>query len=469
MLTYNFTNIGSDSLYHYLYKCIKNDILQGNLGIGEKLPSKRSFAKNLGISVITVENAYEQLIAEGYIYSIPKRGFYVTDFKDMLDTKREVKKKETIALTGGKNAYLADFSSNQTDQEIFPFTIWTKTVREILNDSQLQLMTNPPCGGIMELRQAIADYIKEFRGMMVRPEQIIVGAGTEYLYGLLIQLLGQDQVYAVEDPGYQKISKVYESMKVPCEFISIDEEGVCIKELEEKKVDIVHISPSHHFPTGIVMPISRRYELLGWAAKEKNRYIIEDDYDSELRLSGKPIPTLQSIDVSDKVIYMNTFTKTLASTVRISYMVLPEPLLDRFYENLSFYSCTVSNFEQYTLARFMQNGSFEKHVNRLRNYYQKKRDFIVKTWSNHPLGRYIDISGEEAGVHFLMHIKKEREEQEIIELAKAKGIRLIPLSAYSKDQTTTKTNNTYVMNYSSIKEETIPKVADLLYKIVAEY
>ena len=357
MLTYNFANKGSDSLYEYLYKCIKNDILLGNLGVHEKLPSKRSFAKNLGISVITVENAYEQLMAEGYIYSIPKKGFYVADLRELNLTKtHSVGPDNALLSIKEKVPYLADFTSNQTDSEIFPFTIWARTMRELLNENQQQLMENPPCGGIMALRQAIADYLHAFRGMVVNPEQIIVGAGTEYLYGLLIQLLGDDKIYGIENPGYPKIAKIYDSMHVSYSAIDLDEHGVCIYSLEDHQIDIMHLSPSHHFPTGIITPISRRYELLGWASKDENRYIIEDDYDSELRLGGKPIPTLQSIDVSDKVIYMNTFTKTLSSTVRISYMVLPASLTELFYKKLSFYSCTVSNFEQYTLAKFIEEG-----------------------------------------------------------------------------------------------------------------
>ena len=389
MLTYNFANKGSDSLYEYLYKCIKNDIILENLDVHEKLPSKRSFAKNLGISVITVENAYEQLMAEGYIYSIPKKGFYVADLRELNLTKtHSVGPDNALLSIKEKVPYLADFTSNQTDSEIFPFTIWARTMRELLNENQQQLMENPPCGGIMALRQAIADYLHAFRGMVVKPEQIIVGAGTEYLYGLLIQLLGDDKIYGIENPGYPKIAKIYDSMHVSYSAINLDEHGVCIDSLEDHQIDIMHLSPSHHFPTGIITPISRRYELLGWASKDENRYIIEDDYDSELRLGGKLIPTLQSIDVSDKVIYMNTFTKTLSSTVRISYMVLPASLTELFYKKLSFYSCTVSNFEQYTLARFMESGSFEKHINRLRNYYQNKRDAILEIFKTAPFVRF---------------------------------------------------------------------------------
>lgn len=478
MLTYNLTATGSDSLYESLYKCIKNDILQGKLCAGEKLPSKRSFAKNLGISVITVENAYGQLSDEGYIYSMPKRGFYVSDINMVANPNTGAKTSADANLFDDSasiacSPYFADFSSNQTDSEIFPFTIWTKTVRSVLNDNRIQLMINPSCGGILPLRNAIARYLGDFRGMKVAPHQIIIGAGTEYLYGLLIQLLGKNLIYGVENPGYHKIGKICKSMGVTYRHVDLDESGVSIHELEEKKIDIIHTSPSHHFPTGIVTPVSRRYELLGWAAKKKQHYIIEDDYDSELRLSGKPFPTLQSIDVSGKVIYMNTFTKTLASTVRISYMVLPEDLAKRFYSELSFYSCTVSNFEQYTLAQFMENGSFEKHINRLRNYYQNKRDAILKELKSGSIGKYITIQEEEAGVHFLMHIQSDCTEAKIVEKAKAGGVKLDPLSRYyikntEKHEQNGQENpyeNTYVMNYSSVNMENIKKVVQVLSQL----
>lgn len=465
MITYTFTNTGSDSLYEYLYKCIKNDILQGNIRAGEKLPSKRTFAKNLGISVITVENAYEQLIAEGYIYSIPKKGFYVTDLKKEVETEKKTVTKEMVPITGGESGYFADFTSNQTQSELFPFTVWTRMIREVLGENQIQLMTNPPCGGIYPLREAIAKYLKEFRGMTVLPEQIIIGAGTEYLYGLLIQLLGTDKIYAVENPGYRKIAKIYRSWKVACEYIDMDEEGVQIGELQRKRVDILHISPSHHYPTGIVMPVSRRYELLGWASKSSRHYIIEDDYDSELRLGGQPIPTMQSIDVSDRVIYMNTFTKTLASTVRISYMILPPPLLEQFYERLSFYSCSVSNFEQYTLGKFIEEGFFEKHINRLRNHYHKKRDILLGAIRESRLGNLVHISGEEAGVHFLMEIQTEKEEEEFLTSAQTQGIRLSPLSAHYHNRETER-KNVYVMNYSSVQMEDTQEIVRRLERCV---
>ncbi len=441
-------NAGTESLYEYLCKCIKKDIIEGNLKPGEKLPSKRIFASNLGVSVITVENAYAQLVAEGYIYSMPKKGFYIADVGTLHVKKREPVSEAVMPRPEKEIAWFADFSSNQTSSDLFPFTIWSRGVREILSDSRVELMKNSPCGGIADLRENIARYLWDFRGMSVSPDQIIVGAGTEYLYGLLIQLLGNEKIYGVENPGYRKLEKIYGSYGVPCAWISMDEAGILVQELEEKKVDVIHITPSHQYPTGIVMPVSRRSELLRWAAEKEDRYIIEDDYDSELRLSGQPIPTLQGLDLADNIIYMNTFTKTLCSTVRISYMILSEKLVPRFYRQLSFYSCTVSNFEQYTLSRFIEEGKFETHVNRLRNHYRKKRDLLLEALKRSRLKDRVTVSGEEAGLHFLMHIRTEVPEEQVIEKARERGIRLVPLSSYYYGNA--KAQNVYVMNYSSI-------------------
>ena len=462
MLTYNFTNIGSDSLYEYLYKCIKNDILLGKLKPGDRLPSKRPFAKNLGISVITVENAYSLLVSEGYIYSLPKKGFYVMDLNNQI--KRKKVNSEKVILTGGENHYLADFSSNQTESHIFPFHTWNKTMKEVLKENQDKLMINSPCGGILQLRENIAKYLKDFRNMNVRPEQIIIGAGTEYLYSLIIQLLGDKVIYGLENPGYPKIANIYKSMKVDFKYVNMDEQGVAVQELNDQNIDVIHISPSHHFPTGIVMPISRRYELLGWANQKDQHYIIEDDYDSELRLGGKPIPTLQSIDVSDKVIYINTFTKTLSSTIRISYMVLPESLANQYYEKLSFCSCTVSNFEQYTLSQFIENGHFERHINRLRSYYQNKKDIIIKKFLSGSLKHKIEIYNEGAGVHFLMKIKSNKSEQDIINHAYSKGIKLVPLSQFYVNSSSS--DRIFIMNYSSINIDYIDEVVQIMNTII---
>lgn len=466
MLTYSFENIGHTPLYEHLYKCIKNDIMNGTLPAGTKLPSKRSFASNLGVSAITVENAYAQLLSEGYIYSRPKKGYYVSTFSRSLLPPRAMPE-TAVALPEARPAFFADFSSNQTRPDNFPFSVWAKLMRETMQERNSELMTKPPCGGIFELREAIASHLKQFRDMQVQPEQIFVGAGTEYLYGLLVQLLGFDKVYAIENPGYEKIAQIYESYQVRRRFIDMDDCGIRMDRLEESGADVVHISPSHHFPTGIITPVSRRYELLGWAAKSDSRYIIEDDYDSEFRLTGKPIPALQSIDLMEKVIYINTFSKSLTSTMRISYMVLPPGLAQRFLEQMSFYSCTVSNFEQYALMRFIREGYLEKHINRMRNYYHRQRDALLDAIKKSPLSSRVTITEEDSGLHFLMKIDTALSDTELMEKAREKGLRLTALSRYYH-RPDSDVEHIFIINYSYLETEHIPEAIRRLYQCLTD-
>ena len=466
MLTYSFENIGHTPLYEHLYKCIKNDIMNGTLPAGTKLPSKRSFASNLGVSAITVENAYAQLLSEGYIYSRPKKGYYVSTFSRSL-LPPQAMPEMAVALPETRPVFFADFSSNQTRPDNFPFSVWAKLMRETMQERNSELMTKPPCGGIFELREAIASHLKQFRDMQVQPEQIFVGAGTEYLYGLLVQLLGFDKVYAIENPGYEKIAQIYESYQVRRRFIDMDDCGIRMDRLEESGADVVHISPSHHFPTGIITPVSRRYELLGWAAKSDSRYIIEDDYDSEFRLTGKPIPALQSIDLMEKVIYINTFSKSLTSTMRISYMVLPPGLAQRFLEQMSFYSCTVSNFEQYALMRFIREGYLEKHINRMRNYYHRQRDALLDAIKKSPLSSRVTITEEDSGLHFLMKIDTALSDTELMEKAREKGLRLTALSRYYH-RPDSDVEHIFIINYSYLETEHIPEAIRRLYQCLTD-
>lgn len=463
MLTYSFSDLGSDTLYEHLYKCIKNDIIQGLLAPGERLPSKRAFAKNLNISTITIETAYAQLISEGYLYSIPKKGYFVADLSNIpSECPAPILYPEAPSI---KPIYFADFVNAQTNPDNFPFSIWAKLMREVISEKKTSLMTNSPAGGSMELREAIAMHLKQFRNLTVSPKQIIIGAGTEYLYGLLIQLLGHNKTYAVEDPGYQKIAKVYKSNEVPYVYLPITKDGIDMESLHASTADIVHISPSHHYPTGIVTPISKRYELLGWASKSEHRYIIEDDYDSEFRLMGKPIPSLQSIDVMEKVIYINTFTKSLSSTIRISYMVLPNHLLETFYQKLGFYSCTVSNFEQYTLAMFIKDGYFEKHINRMRNYYRRQRDLLLEEIKKSALSPYAQITEEDAGLHFLLHLSTSLSDELIEKQAVQHGIHVSCLSKYYHNPSNSP-EHILVMNYAGVTADNIKEALHRLYKSI---
>lgn len=467
MLTYSFSNIGSDSLYSYLYKCIKNDILNGNLKSGEKLPSKRSFAKNLGISVITIENAYEQLAAEGYIYSIAKKGFFVSDLKDLQGFKVPDKLPETKSDRSASREYVADFTSNKVNKDLFPFTIWAKLIREVLRDSQEALLTSSPGNGIYALRKTIAEHLFAFKGIHVNPEQIIIGAGTENLYSQIVQLLGHDKVYGVEDPGYLKTTAVYEANAVEVKHIPFNRNGINIEELEHEQVSVAHISPSHQFPTGIVTPISKRYELLGWASREADRYIIEDDYDSEFRLTGQPIPTLYSIDTTGRVIYMNTFSKSLTPTLRISYMVLPEKLVQRYHTKLSFYTCPVTTLIQLTLARFIEDGYFEKHLNRMRNFYKRQRDLLIDLISKNELSKYVSVSEENAGPHFLMHLNIPCSDLQLKAILDTHNIKIQALSDFFFNKEN-KSEQTFLLNYSSLTEEQLHKSVKILNEVICQ-
>lgn len=471
MLTYSFENIGTKSLYEHLYHCIKMDIINGVIASGEKLPSKRSFAKNLGISTITVENAYEQLIAEGYIYSIAKKGYYVADIT-IIEALHPLPSSNAdhnictkIKKDTAKQSDFIDLTSNKTPAAMFPFYTWSKYLREVITNQSDALLQSPPSGGIYDLRLAISHHLRDFRAMNVRPEQIIIGAGTEYLYGLIIQLLGRNHTFALEEPCYNKIRKIYKCNDVPCKSIIMDEQGIDIHALYNSTANIIHISPSHHFPTGIVTSIKRRYELLSWAMSDNDRYIIEDEYDSEFRLSGKPIPSMQSIDKSGRVIYINTFTKSLTPTIRISYMILPENLLTLFHQKLGFYSCTVSNFEQYTLARFIETGHFEKHINRMRLYYRKQRNQFIEALEQSPIADKITIDKADCGIHFLMKINTNLSDKQLIERALQNGLKLSCLSDYYENSIYAK-SGIIVINYSALDSENISTTVELLCKTI---
>ncbi|MBR0160969.1 MAG: PLP-dependent aminotransferase family protein [Oscillospiraceae bacterium] len=463
MLTYSLQPDQPLPLYEQLCQRLRRDIQSGRLTAGERLPSKRSFSENLGISSITVENAYNRLIDEGYVYSEPKRGYYVSELAGRADiANTEI---PLIRTPQEPPPGLLDLSGNRASAETFPFSVWAHLLRTTINDVGDALLLSSPCGGVRQLREAIASHLRSFRGMQVSPDQIIVGAGTEYLYGLLIQLLGSDRVYCLEDPGYRKIAQIYESCGANCRRAAMDDAGIKLSALEQSGADVVHISPTHHFPTGITMPAARRAELLCWAKSREGRIIIEDDYDSEFRLTGKPLPSLQSIDPHGHVIYMNTFSKTLASTIRISYMVLPPALADLYYERLSFYSCTVSSFEQHTLARFIADGYFEKHINRMRLFYTRLRRQLLQCIADSPAADRISVLEQDSGLHFLMRLQTERADDELRGLLFRRGIRLLPLSVYYQNASDAP-EHTFIVNYSALTAEAFNRALLVLAELI---
>ena len=445
MLTYELKKAPGVPLYEALYRCIREDILSGTLTAGEKLPSKRALAVNLEVSKITVEAAYNQLLSEGYIRSQEKVGYFVEKMERQSPLPGQPHTTEAPAPDPA-----LDLTGAGTVR--FPFSVWARLQREVVLDYGEQLLLPMPNQGIPELRQAISQHLAAFRGLHAPPENILVGAGTDFLYNILIQLLGRELIYAVEEPGYGKIRKIYAAGGVRCVSAELDSAGVRPDSLGDARV--LHISPSHHFPTGLVTPVSRRWELLDWAGKTDG-YIIEDDYDSEFRFDAHPMPAMQSLDRKGRVIYMNSFSKTLAPSIRISYMVLPGELMDQFRRKLGFYGCTVPSFEQYTLARFLSRGHFEKHINRMRKFYRSRRNRVIDLLRNCPFAEKLTILEQDAGLHFLLKVDTDLTDLELTERLLQWGIRIHSLSHYYHGNY--RDSHILVVNYAHLEEDTLEK------------
>lgn len=447
MLTYELSKVPGIPLYEALYRCIRQDILSGKLLPGEKLPSKRALAEHLEVSKVTVEGAYSQLLSEGYICSREKIGYFVEE------TEHLRPRVQVMPLTEPeKQSWPVDLTSNAPATG-FPFSVWMKLQRKVMLDYGDKLLSPLPGQGYPELRQAIADHLSAFRNMQVNPANILIGAGTDFLYNLLIQLLGRDQIYAVEEPGYRKIRQIYHAGGVTCVSAPIDEQGVLPEGLS--RAQILHCSPSHHFPTGIVTSAKRRQQLLEWAAAQPERYIIEDDFDSEFRFHAHPLPALHTMDRNGRVIYINTFSKTLAPSIRISYMILPDRLMERYLEKLGFYSCTVPSFEQYTLSRFLSEGHFEKHINRMRKFYRNRRNRVISILEESPFAGRFTILEQDAGLHFLLRVDTILETPELIEVCSRAGIRVESLGAYYDGPVPQWAEHCLVINYSGLEEENL--------------
>ena len=445
MVTYELKKAPGVPLYEALYRHLREDILTGKLAPGEKLPSKRALAQNLEVSKITVETAYNQLLSEGYLYAREKVGYFV----EQVERRPREVSSEPAAPEESRPNWLLDLTENGT--EGFPFSVWMKLQREVMLDYGQTLLRPLPNRGIPELRRAIARHLGQFRGMRVDPENIILGAGTDFLYNLLIQLLGREKIYAVEEPGYGKIRKIYAAGGVRCVSAYLDSLGVIPESLE--RAQVLHCSPSHHYPTGLVTPVNRRLELLDWAGTDK--WVIEDDYDSEFRFDAHPVPAMQALDGRGRVIYMNTFTKTLAPSIRISYMVLPGELMRVFQKRLGFYSCTVPSFEQYTLARFLDRGYFEKHINRMRKSYKSRRNTVISLLRQCAFSEKLTILEQDAGLHFLLRVDTPLSDGELTARLAQAGIRVRALSEFYQEGTAQR--GYLVVNYSGIQEEDLRK------------
>ena len=458
MLTYSLEPHSAVPLYEQLYRAIRADITSGALSGGERLPSKRQLAANLRVSQITVETAYGQLTAEGYLVSAPRRGYFVQQQLSLPPAPRAVPSR--AAETAPQSGCKYDFRTNIVDNGCFPFSTWARLTRSVLSEYAGRLLeASDPCGA-PELRREIARYLRDFRGIGVSPDNILVGAGSEYLMHLVIQLLGRERVYALENPGYRKLYQVFAENGAAVRPTPLDKQGLRADALEASDASAVYLTPSHHFPLGTVMPAARRLELLRWAAAG-DRYIIEDDYDSEFRYASRPIPALGELDRAGRVVYVNTFAKSLAPGLRIGYLVLPDALMARYRERFSLYSSTVSSVDQLTLAAFLRTGGFERHISRSRKVYQSRRDALMAALARELHDLPHEVSRSEAGLHLLLHMRSGMLERELIDRAQAAGVRVYPLSAYYTPPVQPP-RATLVLGYAGLTETQIGKAVKLL-------
>ncbi|MCB7521528.1 PLP-dependent aminotransferase family protein [[Clostridium] hylemonae] len=456
-LTINLKTNSATPLYEQIYDYIKNDIQSGRIPYGEKLPSTRSLSGYLEVSRSTVELAYEQLLSEGYIESRPCRGFFVSEIEELYYLKRA--EPQTGRRRAEQRSYRYDFTPNGVDLKSFPYNVWRKLSREILTDDRTELFRSGDSQGEYSFRSAICSYLYQARGVNCTPEQVIVGAGNDYILMLLSTVLGPGLKVAFEDPAYMQAYRLFKSLSYETVSVGMDRSGMCISQLAGAEADVAYVTPSHQYPTGTVMPIGRRLELLKWAQEREDRYIIEDDYDSEFRYKGKPIPALKGYDADGKVIYLGTFSKSIAPAIRLSYMVLPEPLLDAYNKKSRFVNSTVSKVDQLIVQRFIEEGYYERHLNKTRALYKSRHDVLIEELR--PLLDICSISGEHAGVHLLLTFRNGLMERELIERAAKRDIRVYGLSDYMI-QGTKETSRTVLLGYANLTEEQIKEAVRIL-------
>jgi len=426
MLIFKLEKNSKKPLYEQLYMGMKDAIITKQIEVGTKLPSKRKLADFLNISQTTVEIAYGQLLAEGYIASKPRIGFFVEEIDELPFIENKQPKINVNTPIKKTEPYLYNFHPGKIDTDSFPFAIWRRYAKDLFDYPSKEYLQIGEPQGEYELRLEIAKYLYQSRGIICYPEQIVIGSGTEHLLPMILRLVGTNSKVAFENPGYSAIPRNHLSNKaVP---ISVDEDGLIVEDLEKSDADIVYITPSHQFPTGAVLSAARRTQLLNWASKAANRYIIEDDYDSEFRYIGKPIPALQGMDQNEKVIYLSTFTKSLMPSLRVAYFVLPPSLLAAYQEIFSYYSATVPRFDQHILVNFMKDGHFSKHLNRMRKIYRKKHDKLTNTFTKYYPST--SITGDHAGMHILISVPLKQSEFQLKQLAKENEIVVYPISDY---------------------------------------
>lgn len=449
----------SEPLYVQIYQQIKQQIRNGTLPDNERLPSKRQLASQMGISVNTVNAAYSQLVSEGFLLSKPQRGFFVCHLDELIQNDIAEEKRPVQLQT---DPIIVDFSINDVARDKFPFQTWRKTMNKCFNEYDPDLLTSTPPQGDYKLRQAIAQYLYQARSVNCTADQVIIGAGNDNLLQMLSYILDSNCTIGMENPVYHKALNFFQRMGHAVKPFPMDAYGMQIEPLEQYDNIAVYVTPSHQFPLGITMPVSRRIQLLNWSQEGKQRYIIEDDYDSEFRYNSRPVPALQSLDQNGRVIYLGTFSKSIAPSLRISYMVLPHSLMNLYLEQYLSFPSAVSRFEQAVLHEFLVSGHFETHLNKMRKVYRTRCQELMQALTI--FGDELQISGESAGLYLTVQLKNGRIEEEMCQRAKANGVKVYPISPYFTGTVPSEHQSKVLLGFGALNAAQIQQGVALLHK-----
>ncbi|MEB3012754.1 PLP-dependent aminotransferase family protein [Parvimonas sp. D2] len=432
-------------LYMQIYEYFKNEIIKGTYKANKKLPSKRNLAKEYNISLNTVDNAYSKLFEEGFIYSKERQGFFVSDVGELyvLDSK-------PIHITKEEENIEYDFSYSGVSEE-FPYKIFKKISSNIFDNKDI--LEKVDYQGYLPLRTQISEYLDKSRGFKADPSQIVISSGSEYLFQIIFKLISGK--FGIEDPGYNMLSNIMDTNDINYEFIPVDENGMDLTKLKKSKSDFCVITPAHQFPTGVIMNMQRRVELLNM---KRIKYVIEDDYDSEFKYSKRPVPALKSIDVNDKVIYIGSFSKSISPSFRVSFMVLPFDLVEKYNKIFKFFICPVSIMVQKMLTTFIESGEFEKHLNRMRKIYSKKRQLLMDMLNER---KDLTIRGADAGLHVVLEYPKTYSEEYIIKKAKEKKIKVYGLGSYGTKRETP----SILLGFATLSDEKLKEGIKLFLEI----
>ena len=467
-------------LYIHAYTVLKKQIQSGELIAGTKLLSKRLMAEASGTSINTVDSAYQQLVSEGYLEARPRSGYFVADLgpmaqlpKDMPDSVESAPSRYIIPSFEGaqqtRKEEQIDFSPNAIDLQSFPHAKFKKHVRDCMELSPQVLFASCDATGTVALRNSLCRYLRSSRGLNCHPGQILIGSGTDFILQLLIQVIrsvSKIHAIAMENPLYNKAFQIFSGFDIPVRLIPVEANGLRTDILQKSDANLIYLTPSHQFPLGFILPINKRTEILSWATEVSNRYIIEDDYDSEFRYTGRPIPAISESDNRGRVIYLGTFSKSLAPSIRISYLVLPEQLMAAFQNNLSFYTTTVSTPDQLILSHFIDSGEFERHIGRMRTLYRKKRDILLNALAIYR--ERLMIRGTDAGLHLILRVNNGMTEEELCSEASRFGVCVYGISSYYVRSEALKAaetpKSTVIVGYAGLTNEEIQRGVSLLAK-----